>query len=551
MSKHEKEESSQKHRKDSIVSSSHESLAKLRGSSGIKGLVQNPYVFATAIFASIGGVLFGYDQGVISGVQEMPTFIARFPMNDAINGFVVSILELGAWFGALIVGYFADRLGRKYSIVVFSVVFLLGSSIQGGAQNIGYLLGGRFVTGMGVGAMSMLVPLYQSEIAPPEIRGSLVSLQQLAVTFGIFISFWIDYGCNNIDGEAQWRVPLCIQIAFALILGVGILFFPHSPRWLMSVDREQEALQVLSQLRRLSIDHPLVQEEWREIKITVEFDREVERQTYPHLLEQGNRGRMKITALSYLELFKKATRKRLFIGCVIMFFQQFIGVNALIYYAPKIFKSVGLTGDTVSLLATGVVGIINLVLTIPTVLFLDQLGRKPILLVASVGLTISMLIIAVITGLFEDNWEAHRTEGWVAIVFVYIFIANFAYSWGPIAWVIPAEIFPLRTRAKAMSISTSANWMCNFIIGLVVPPMLSNIKFGTYVFFCVFCALSFFFVLFFVPETKGRSLEEMDEIFGGQEAAKDDAIMSRVKEQVARTSIPGVKPETTQTGPTV
>ncbi|RCI05831.1 hypothetical protein CU098_012600 [Rhizopus stolonifer] len=508
------------------------------GKSGLAGFVKNPYVCFTAVFASIGGVLFGYDQGVISGVQEMDDFVQRFPMSSTQTGFMVSILELGAWIGSWIIGYFADKIGRKHSIVLSSLVFLLGSSIQGGAQNVGYLLGGRFVTGMGVGALSLLVPLYQSEISPPEIRGSLVSLQQLAVTFGILISFWIDYGLTRVTGEASWRVPLCIQLAFAAVLGVGIIFFPFSPRWLMGQGRELESLEVISQLRRLPQDHPLVIEEWREIKVSVEFDLHVERELYPEYVDKVKKGRMMIELMGYRDLFRKGMFNRLAIGCIIMFFQQFSGVNALIYYAPKIFQSVGLTGESVSLLATGVVGIINFVMTFPTVFFLDITGRKIALMTASVVMTICMIVVTIITALFQHDWPNHTAEGWVSVAFIYIFIANFAYSWGPIGWVIPAEIFPLRTRAKAMSVTTSANWMSNFIIGLIVPTMLQNITYGTYIFFACFIAMSFFFVLFFVPETKGRSLEEMDEIFGGQSGARDAEIMNEVTNRVQKMSVP-------------
>ncbi|KAG1138598.1 hypothetical protein G6F37_010346 [Rhizopus arrhizus] len=511
------------------------------GKSGLSGIIKNPYVCFTAVFASIGGVLFGYDQGVISGVQEMPDFIERFPMNSTQTGFMVSILELGAWVGSWIIGYFADKIGRKHSIVLSTIVFLLGSSIQGGAQNVGYLLGGRFVTGMGVGALSLLVPLYQSEISPPELRGSLVSLQQLAVTFGILISFWIDYGLTRVTGQASWRVPLCIQIVFALILGIGILFFPYSPRWLMGQGREEEALQVISKLRRLPEDHPLVIEEWREIKVSVEFDHHVERELYPQYIDKGSKGRMMIGLMGYRDLFRKGTFNRLAIGSLLMFFQQFSGVNALIYYAPKIFQSVGLTGDSVSLLATGVVGIINFVMTFPTVFWLDVTGRKILLMIASIVMTICMVVVAIITALCQHDWPSHTAEGWVSVAFIYIFIANFAFGWGPIPWVIAAEIFPLRMRAKAMSVTTSANWMSNFIIGLIVPTMLQNITYGTYIFFACFVAMSFFFVWLFVPETKGRSLEEMDEIFGGQTAARDAEIMNELQSKVQQFAIPTKK----------
>lgn len=509
-------------------------------------------------------------------------------MNDVQNGFVVSILELGAWAGSWIVGYFADRISRKYSIVLFCVIFLLGSSIvsfpcwrnsildrcltifaflqQGGAQTINYLYGGRFVTGMAVGALSMLVPLYQSEIAPPEFRGSLVSLQQLAVTLGILISFWIDFGTQYIPNEAQWRIPFCLQIAIGLVLGFGILFFPFSPRWLMSVDREDEALKVIGKLRRLPIDHPLVMEEWREIKASVEFERQVQADMYPQYVNQGTKGKVMMNVMGYVDLFRKGMLLRLFLACAIMFFQQFVGVNALIYYAPKIFQSVGLTGTTVSLLATGVVGIINFVMTIPTVLFLDKFGRKPMLMTASAIMTVCMVIIAIIVALFQHDWPNHTAEGWVCVAFVYIFIANFAYSWGPIGWVYGSEIFPLRVRAKAMSISTSANWMCSkfllicrtsimiivyspnicscsldFIIAQITPPMLGNITYGTYIFFACFCFISFFFVWFLVPETKGRSLEEMDEIFGGSSALRDAELMNKVQHEISQKNIPGLK----------
>ncbi|KAI8328962.1 general substrate transporter [Chlamydoabsidia padenii] len=506
------------------------SLEEYQASSGLKGMVENPYVMATALFASLGGVLFGYDQGVISGIQEMETFNARFPLSDTENGLVVSILTLGCWVGSLLVAYASDKIGRKYSIVLNGFIFLLGSSLQGGAQTVNYLFAGRFIAGLSIGGLSMLVPLYQAEIAPPEIRGSLVSLQQLSITFGILISFWIDYGFQHLTSEAQWRVPFCIQIALGVCLIIGIFFFPFSPRWLMSKGRDDEALQVLSQLRRLPINHPRVQEEYRDIKVSVVFEQRLEAIRFPGYT--GLMGQFKIGCYGYWELFKPGMIKRLFIACTIQFFQQFTGINAIIYYAPKIMKSVGLTGNSVSLLATGVIGIINFLCTFITVLYLDKFGRKRFLMTASVGLSISMIIVAVIVGKYEDDWPNHTREGWVAVAFIYIYIANFAYSWGPIGWVIPAEIFPLSIRSKAMSISTSANWMCNFIIGFITPIMLSSIRFYTYVFFAIFCVLSFFFTYFVIPETKGRSLEDMDSLFGGQTASEDAVILDQVKADI-------------------
>jgi MFS family permease len=259
-------------------------------------------------------------------------------------------------------------------------------------------------------------------------------LQQLAVTFGILISFWIDYGLASVGGEASWRVPLAIQIIFALVLGVGIVFFPYSPRWLMAQGRDEEALAVISKLRRLPEDHHLVIEEWKDIKATVEFDHHLERQRYPEHVDNGSKGRTMIELLGYRDLFRKGTFNRLCIASTLMFFQQFTGMNALIYYAPKIFQSVGLTGNSISLLATGVVGIINFVFTFPTVFLLDVIGRKSALMVASIVMAICMIVVAIITALFQHDWPNHTAEAWVSVAFIYIFIANFAYAWGPIAW---------------------------------------------------------------------------------------------------------------------
>ncbi|KAJ2957366.1 hypothetical protein NQZ79_g6916 [Umbelopsis isabellina] len=396
-------------------------VEEMEGSGGLKGLLANPFVFATAVFASLGGLLFGYDQGVISGVLH---FMSTFPLNPTEKGFVVAILELGCWAGAWIAGYFADKIGRKFTIVLGTVVFLLGASLQAGAQNIGFLFGGRFVCGLSIGILSMVVPLYQSEISPPEIRGSLVALQQFAITVGILISFWIDYGTSTIDSDVQWRLPLALQLIIGIILGVGILFFPFSPRWLMAQHRETEALKVLTRLRHLPPDHPLVQEEWREIKAIVEFDRQVERDRYPQYANGGSRARFMIGLGGYRDLFRKGIFKRLWLGCALQFFQQFTGINAIIYYAPTIFQSIGLSGTSVPLLATGIVGVVNVLCTIPAVLFVDQFGRRKTLLCGAFFMAISHIIIAIIVGLFENDWPAHTTAGWVAVAFVYFFIGN-------------------------------------------------------------------------------------------------------------------------------
>lgn len=295
----------------------------------------------------------------------------------------------------------------------------------------------------------------------------------------------------------------------------------------MQQNRHHEALSVLSRLRRVPASHPLVVSEYREIKSMVRFDEQTARSVSP------GASNFKQHLLQYKTMFVRiGLFKRLAIGCILQFFQQFTGINAVIYYAPTIFSSLGLDSTTNSLLATGVVGIVNVVCTIPAILYLDVLGRRKTLIIGALGMCISHIIIAAITGSYADDFSNNKSAGWAGVAFVYIFIANFAYSWGPVGWVLPSEIMPLSIRSKAMSISTSANWMMNFVVGRATPTMIRDIKYGTYIFFAVFCLLGAAWVYFFVPETKGKTLEEMDVVFKDESSREDKRRLDEVKAEV-------------------
>ncbi|KAI0327848.1 general substrate transporter [Cubamyces sp. BRFM 1775] len=496
----------------------------LAGPSGWAGLIANGRIFLIAVFASLGGLLYGYNQGVFSGVLNMHSFETR--MHSAVDdpgtkGWLVSILELGAWFGVLCTGYLADKLSRKYTILLAVIVFCIGVIVQTCAFQPSSIFGGRFVTGLGVGSLSMAVPLYNAELAPPEVRGSLVALQQLAITFGIMVSFWIDYGTNYIGGtgasqsEASWRVALALQLVPAIILGAGVLFMPFSPRWLVNNGRDDEALQVLSRARRLAPDSDLVQIEFLEIKAQYLFEKETSAIKFPDLQDGSWKSNFKLGLYDYLSLLRyRPLLYRVAVGSLTMFFQQWTGVNAILYYAPTIFQDLGLGGNTNSLLATGVVGIVMFLATIPAVIWVDKVGRKPVLVSGAFIMAACHIIVAILTGLYHESWDSHVAAGWVACVFVWIFAIAFGYSWGPCAWILVAEIWPLSVRGKGVSIAASSNWMNNFIVGQVTPSMLDNINFGTFVFFGAFSFAGGVFIWFFVPETKGLTLEEMDEIFG-------------------------------------
>ncbi|KAL2017232.1 hypothetical protein VTK56DRAFT_2391 [Thermocarpiscus australiensis] len=535
---------------------------------GVVGLLtENPYLLGLCSFASLGGFLFGYDQGVVSGVLTMESFAARFPriyMDSSFKGWFVSTLLLLAWAGSLINGPLADRFGRKGSMLMAVCVFVVGSAIQAGAVSIGMLFAGRAIAGLAVGMLTMIVPMYMSEVSTPAIRGTLVVLQQLSITIGILISYWLEYGTQFIGGtrcapdmpytggtasapsfdpytdvgadgctgqsEASWRVPFALQILPALVLGIGMLFYPESPRYYLMRDNEEKALAALTRLRRAKPQDEALRREYLEIKAEVLFDESVARDKFP-----GKTG----VAL-WLAQFQSLVNtwpafKRLSVGCCTMFFQQFMGCNAMIYYAPTIFAQLGLSGNTSSLLATGVYGVVNTLSTLPAVFLIDLVGRRPLLMCGALGTCISLVIVGAIIGAYGSSLPAHAAAGWTGIAFIYIYDINFSYSFAPIGWVLPSEIFNLGSRSRAIAITTSTTWMCNFIIGLVTPDMLARIGWGTYIFFAAFCLIALAFTYFFVPETKGKSLEEMDAVFGDVVAQEEKARLFDIAASIGLT----------------
>lgn len=422
-------------------------------------------------------------------MQSFKTHMGEYDPIDpnapqTLKGWLTSILELGAWTGTLLSGFMAETISRKYGIVVATAVFIVGVVIQATSITAGpsAILGGRFITGMGVGSLSMIVPMYNAEVAPPEVRGSLIALQQLAITFGIMISFWIDYGTNYIGGtgdnqsNASWLVPICLQLFPAIILLIGILFMPFSPRWLTHHGREAEARKVLAKLRDLPQDHELVELEFLEIKAQSLFEKRTVAEHFPALRELTPWNTFKLQFVAIGSLFKtKAMFKRVIVATVTMFFQQWTGINAILYYAPTIFQELGLSGNTISLLATGVVGIVMFIATIPSVLYIDKIGRKPILTVGAIGMATCHIIIAAIVARDRDSWPDHKAAGWAAVAMVWLFVIHFGYSWGPCAWIIVAEIWPLSNRPYGIALGASSNWMNNFIVGQVrfflIPPL--------------------------------------------------------------------------------
>ncbi|KAK1146207.1 hypothetical protein N8T08_003297 [Aspergillus melleus] len=509
------------------------------GKVGWRGLLSSKKTFGIALFASLGGLVYGYNQGMFAQILTMRSFIdatqgyAEKP--STAQGMLTAILELGAWLGTLINGYLADAVGRRVTVVIAVVIFCVGVIVQACTVNPDYVYAGRFVTGLGVGNLSMIVPLYNAELAPPEIRGSLVAVQQLAITFGIMTSFWIGYGTNYIGGTgegqsiAAWEIPVCIQILPALVLAVGMMMFmPQSPRHLMNQGREEECLSTLARLRDASVDDISVRIEFLEIKALRMFEVETAAKKYPQYQDGSFKSRFMIGVKDYASLI---TDKSLFKR------------TSVAYQLLCIFKELQLGGNTTSLLATGVAGIFEFVFTIPAVLWVDNIGRKKILIAGGIGMAVCHFIVAGIIGSYQGDFDNHKAAGWVAVVFVWIFIINFAYSWGPVAWIVTSEVFPLSMRAKGVSIGGSSNWLNNFAVGLSTSPFIDASSYGTFIFFGCVTTIGVLYVWFLVPETKGRTLEEMDELFGsGAMAMEDEALKRRIEHEIGLLALLGEEP---------
>lgn len=483
----------------------------------------------------------------------MESFAADFPrisMDSSFKGWFVSVLLISAWAGSLINGPIADALGRKGSMMLAVVIFTIGSVFQTAAHSVPLLFAGRAIAGLAVGMLTMIVPMYMSEVSTPTIRGTLVVLQQLSITLGILVSYWLEYGTQYIGGhrcapdipysggtesdptfhpindvgpdgctgqsEASWRIPFAVQIIPALVLGIGMFFFPESPRYFLMRHKEDKALKALAQLRRVHPDTESLRTEYLAIKAEVLFDEAMTRDKFP-----GQSGVSLFFAQHKALVSTKPAFRRLAIGCVTMFLQQFIGCNAIIYYAPTMFAQLGLSGPTSGLLATGVYGIVNCLATLPALFLIDKVGRRPLLMLGAAGTFTSLVIVGGIIGGYGASLPDAKVAGWVGIAFIYIYDIFFSFSFAPIGWVLPSEIFNLGSRSKAMAITTSATWMCNFIIGLVTPDMLETLGWGTYIFFAAFALVAFVFTYFCVPETKGKSLEDMDLVFGDTAAHEE------------------------------
>ena len=433
-------------------------------------------VTKAAALTAVGGILFGYDTGVIGGV--LPNISDDFTLDTPfLQGTVVSILLVGAAVGALIAGRVADTLGRRRAIIVTSVVFVVALLLSIVAPSFWVLLLSRFLIGVGVGSASFVVPVYIGEIAPPERRGALVSLNQLSVTMGILVSQLVAY---FLAGSGDWRISVGLALAPAVVLGLGMIREPESPAWLVRQGRDDEARTVLRTLRD---SEEAIEVEIDEIRGTATEE------------EKGAKR----------SLLAPKLRPAMILGITLAVVQQITGVNTVIYFAPTVLENAGL-GAQAALLALLVVGLTNVVMTIVAIKVIDRVGRRALLIWGMSGMTLGLIGLAV-AFLFDINGA-----GAIATTLVLAFyVGSFAVSLGPVVWLLISEIFPLAVRGRASSVATMANWIANFVVAVSYLSIISAIgetaTFGAY---AVVTVLSLVYVVKAVPETKNRSLSDIE-----------------------------------------
>ncbi|WP_276738203.1 sugar porter family MFS transporter [Pantoea septica] len=435
------------------------------------------FIIMSIIISSVGGIIFGYDTGIIGGAI---VFIGKqFHINDFMQGIIVSMSLLGAMIGALLAGPLADKYGCKINLFISGICFAAGAVVSGYSNSIELLTLARILQGIGVGASSVLVPVYIAELAPAKIRGLLVTSFQLMITVGIVIA----YGVNTAaESQGSWRFPIGIASVFGIALAIGVLFVTESPRWLIAVNKHAAARRTLIKLRG-----------------TDEVNEEIKETERLNALEQEN--------IKWRDLLSGHIRPMIVIGVLVAFFSNACGINLVIYFAPQILQSSGFTSSA-SWIGTVGLGLTNVIFTVVGMLIVDKVGRRPLLIAGAIGLTVSLVILALIFSV-----PAFEGSSWLALASLVFYVVMYAVSPGMLGFLIISEISPLRARAKATSLSIFIIFATNLVIALLSLPMLNGM--GASATFWLFAAICVVFTIFsfYVPETKGKSLEEVEIYF--------------------------------------
>ena len=437
----------------------------------------NRFVYVAAAFAGLGGLLFGYDTGVISGAELF--FRTDFALSDFALEIIVSGVLAGAALGALVGGRLADVFGRRRLLIVTALIFAAGALLCALAPTVALLIVGRIIVGLGIGLSSGTVPVYISEVSPAESRGWTVSLFQLAITLGILLAYLVDYALAAVQG---WRWMFGLAVIPAAIFALGMLFLPESPRWLAKQGQRETARHVLSRIRVESeVDAELQ-----------EIDRGISQSQ-----EHGTLG----------DLLAPSIRPALVVGIGLAIFQQITGINTVIYYAPMIMRSAGISSNSGAILATAGVGAVNVLMTLVAMWLIDRVGRRPLLLTGIAGMAATLGVLGYV---FHFASPA-GTLSWFAVISMMLYVAFFAISLGPIFWLLISEVYPLKVRNSAEGLAATFNWVSNLLVSLTFLSLLHALgATATFWLYGLFAIAAWIFSYRFVPETKGRTLEEIE-----------------------------------------
>ncbi|KAI4188264.1 MAG: hypothetical protein L6R41_002262 [Letrouitia leprolyta] len=471
-------------------------------------------------FAAFGGIYFGYDSGYINGVKAMPYFVhqqtgleyppagasdddkAYFVLESWRDSLITSILSAGTFFGAIIAGDCADFIGRRLTIIVGCTVFMVGVILQTASAGLGLLVAGRLIAGFGVGFVSAIIILYMSECSPKKIRGAIVSGYQFAITIGLLLSSCVDYATQDRMDTGSYRIPIAVQMLWALMLGIGIAFLPESPRYFVKRGKLDKAADVLSRLRGQPLESDFVQHELAEIVANHEYELQV--------VPQGSYWSSWANCFNGSLWKPSSNLRRTILGTSMQMMQQWTGVNFIFYFGTSFFKQLGTISNPffISLITT----LVNVCSTPISFWTIERFGRRPLLIWGALGMLVCEFLVAIMGTADGDN--PATVKAMISFICIYIFF--FASTWGPGAWVVIGEVFPLPIRSRGVALSTSSNWLWNCIITVITPYLVGTDKgnLGAKVFFLwgALCTACFVYAYFLVPETKGLSLEQVDKM---------------------------------------
>ncbi len=448
------------------------------------------FVYVAAAFAGLGGLLFGYDTGVISGAE---LFLRKdFTLSSFALEVIVSGVLVGAAIGALGGGRLADLYGRRRLLIATAVIFAIGAIICAAAPSTTVLIIGRIIVGLGIGLSSGTVPVYISEVSPPAARGWTVSIFQLAITVGILLAYVVDYAFAAIQG---WRWMLGLAVVPAAVFAIGMIFLPESPRWLVKNGQREAARKVLGRIRTAAG----ADAELKDIEASIQHTEE--------------RGRLS-------DLLHPSLRAALVVGIGLAILQQITGINTVIYYAPLIIQSAGIPSASGAILATAGIGVVNVLMTIVSMWLIDRAGRRPLLLTGIAGMIVTLFALG-----YAFHAPMHGGSlATVAVICMMLYVASFAISLGPIFWLLIAEIYPTTVRSSAEGLSATFNWGSNLLVSLTFLTLLEAMGASrTFWLYGVFAIGAWIFSYYLVPETKGRTLEEIEEFWRKRHVAPKTA----------------------------